>query len=222
MSAPLELGRLELVLGVPPQPRGKRQSARLPRFHAPHQPISAGYWRRLAGQGAGMAEPRWLQPRSCRATRASIACWSWRTRLGVHAPQAIVTGLATADLHVAGNWTGFAAPVVTGNLHLRSVTATIPGIAAPLQVTTAALHLAPDAAAIYDLAGGFAGTHLSFTGSLQVPRRLSDESLPDRVPVARRPVVHRRAERRDESARAEAAVVRHTAGEPAAIACSRS
>jgi AsmA-like C-terminal region len=38
-----------------------------------------------------------------------------------------------------------------------------------LQITTAALHLAPDAAAIYDLAGAFSGTHLSFTGSVQVP-----------------------------------------------------
>jgi hypothetical protein len=89
---------------------------------------------------------------------------------GVRAPQAVINGLATTDLHVAGNWTGFAAPVVTGNLRLHSVTATIPGIAAPLQITTAALHLAPDVAAIDDLAAGFSGTHLSFTGSLQVPK----------------------------------------------------
>lgn len=88
----------------------------------------------------------------------------------VPVPHATLTGLANADLHVSGSWTGFAAPVVTGNLHLRSVTAAIPGIAAPLQVATAALHLAPDAAAIYNAAVAFTGTHLSFTGSLQIPR----------------------------------------------------
>jgi hypothetical protein len=90
--------------------------------------------------------------------------------LAIPAPNATITGTATADLHVSGAWSGFAAPLVTGNLHLRSVTAAIPGIAAPLQVTTAAVHLAPDAAAVYDVAATFAGTHLGFTGSVQVPR----------------------------------------------------
>jgi hypothetical protein len=97
---------------------------------------------------------------------------------GIHAPQATITGLATTDLQVAGNWSGFAAPMVTGNLHARSVTAVIPGIAAPLQISTAVILLAPDAVAAYDLAGGFTGTHLSFTGSLQVPRACSGAPCP--------------------------------------------
>jgi hypothetical protein len=39
-----------------------------------------------------------------------------------------------------------------------------------MQVATAALHLAPDAAAIYNANVAFTGTHLSLTGSLQIPR----------------------------------------------------
>jgi hypothetical protein len=88
----------------------------------------------------------------------------------VRAPQASITGLADTDIQVAGTWSRFAPPLVTGNLHLRAVTAAIPGVAAPLHVSTAVLHLAPDAAAVYDLAGSFTGAHLSFTGSVQVPR----------------------------------------------------
>ncbi len=174
MSAPLELGRLEMVLGVPPQPRGKRQTTptmlRISQF-----PLEIG--------GAAPAKAQaWLSREGYNLdvqgdTRINRLL-ELAHALGVHAPQTNVAGLANADLQVAGNWTRFAAPVVTGNLHLRSVTATIPGIAAQLQVTTAALHLAPDAVAIYDLAGGFAGTHLSFTGSMQVPRSCPKSPCP--------------------------------------------
>jgi len=168
MSAPLELGRLELVLGVPPQPRGKTPSLppvamlRISQF-----PLDVGGATPAKAQ-VGLSRDGYNlevqgDTRIDRLLELAHAA-------GVPAPAAIVKGMATADLHVAGNWTGFAAPMATGNLHLRAVTATIPGIAAPLQVTTAALHLAPDAAAIYDLAGSFAGTHLSFTGSVQAPR----------------------------------------------------
>jgi hypothetical protein len=170
MSAPLELDRLELVLGVPPPPQGRHSAPSLPQIpmlRFSQFPLDLG--------GASPAKVQaWL---SHDAYSIDLQGDTRINRLlelahafGVRAPQAAITGLATTDLHVAGNWTGFAAPVVTGNLRLHSVTATIPGIAAPLQITTAALHLAPDAAAVYDLAAGFSGTHLSFTGSLQVPK----------------------------------------------------
>ncbi|MGI9104506.1 MAG: AsmA family protein [Terriglobales bacterium] len=89
---------------------------------------------------------------------------------GIRAPEMKATGSAAADLEVSGNWSGFAAPLVTGNLKLHTVTATVPGFGALLEIASAALHLSPDAAAIYDAAGGFAGTHLNFTGSFAMPR----------------------------------------------------
>jgi uncharacterized protein involved in outer membrane biogenesis len=176
MSEPLELGRLELALGVPPQPKGKASSLpAVPMLRVSQFPLNIG--------GAAPAKAQaWL---SREGYNLEVQGETRINRLlevahaaGVPAPAAALSGAATADLHVAGNWMGFAAPVATGNLHLHSVTATIPGIAAPLQVTTAALHLAPDAAAIYDLAGSFAGTHLSFTGSMQVPRACPQNSCP--------------------------------------------
>ncbi len=98
--------------------------------------------------------------------------------LAIPAPNATLTGASTADLQIAGAWSGFAAPVVTGNLLLRSVTAAIPGVAAPMQLTTAALHLAPDAAAIYNASVAFTGTHLNLTGSMQVPRVCASPPCP--------------------------------------------
>ena len=98
--------------------------------------------------------------------------------LAIPAPNATMTGASTADLHVAGGWSGFAAPTVTGNLLLRSVTAAIPGVAAPMQVATAALHLAPDAAAIYNASVAFPGTHLNLTGSMQIPRVCTSPPCP--------------------------------------------
>jgi hypothetical protein len=170
LSAPLELGQLELVLGVPPPPRDRRAASNLP----PIALLRVSQFPLDIGGAAPAKAQAWLSHDAYNFdvqgdTRINRLL-ELAHALGVRAPQATISGLATADLHLAGKWSGFAAPVVTGSLHLRSVTATIPGIAAPLQVATAALHLAPDAAAIYDLAGSFSGTHLSFTGSVQVPR----------------------------------------------------
>ncbi|MBZ5630361.1 MAG: hypothetical protein LAO06_15995, partial [Acidobacteriia bacterium] len=171
MSSTLLLGQIQFLLGVPGPMRGKPRPTNLP---------STTTVLRLAqfpvdlGASAPAKAQAWFGRNGYNVDLDGDARVNRLLELahafGVHAPQATIAGLATADLNVAGAWAGFAAPVVTGNLLLRSVTAAIPGIAAPLQVTTAALHLAPDAAAVDDLAGSFTGTHLSFTGSLQVPR----------------------------------------------------
>ena len=166
MSAPLELGRVELVLGVPPAPRGRRSAPSLPQI--PMLRVSQ-FALGLGGAMPAKAQA-WLSHEAYSIDLQGDARINRLLELahafGVHAPQAAMTGLATTDLHVTGNWTGFAAPVVTGSLRLHAVTATIPGIAAPLQITTAALQLAPGMASIDDLSAGFAGTHLSFSGSM--------------------------------------------------------
>ncbi len=169
LTTPLKVGDLELLWGSPVT-HGKRKSGSAPANTVLRvSPFSVD----LDAPAPAKAQA-WFAPDAysldlqgdARVNRLLEVAHA----LGVRAPALTVTGLATSDLHVAGNWTRFAAPVVTGNLHLHSVTATIPGIAAPLQVSTAAVHLAPDAVAIYDLAGIFTGTHLAFTGSAQAPR----------------------------------------------------
>jgi AsmA-like protein len=170
LSAPLEVGRVELALGIPPPPRGKRNPPAMPpvtMLRVSQFPLDLG--------GAMPARVQaWLSHDAYSIelqgdTRINHLL-ELAHALGVRAPQAAMTGLATTDLHLAGRWTGFAAPVVTGDLRLHSVTAAIPGIAAPLQITTAALQLTPDVAEIDDLAAGFSGTHLNFTGSVQAPK----------------------------------------------------
>ncbi len=168
MKAPLVFGKLPFTLGVPP-PRARRLAAapastafRFPGFSldlGASSPARVQAWFAHDGYSIDLAGDLLLD----RLLELAHA-------FGVRAPHATVTGAAKADLNVAGSWSGFAPPLVTGNLHVRSATAVLPGVAAPLQVSNAAIHLAPDAAAVYDLAGRFSGTHLGFTGSLQMPR----------------------------------------------------
>ncbi len=169
MSEPLELGQLQLAWGITNGATAKRSAAKIPpeALRVSTFPLDLGAAMPTKAQAWFGNESYSIDVQGdAKLNRLLEVAHAF----GVRAPHIKVSGVAAADLHVSGSWTGFAQPVATGNLHLRSVTATIPGIAAPLQVTTAAIHLAPDAAAIYDLAGAFAGTHLSFTGSFQLPR----------------------------------------------------
>jgi hypothetical protein len=90
--------------------------------------------------------------------------------LGVHAPPHVKKGTARLDLQVAGLWTGFPAPAVTGKAQLRNVTAQLKGLAAPLQISSAELVLAPQKLTLQNLAAGFAGSGLHLSGSVQLQR----------------------------------------------------
>jgi hypothetical protein len=90
--------------------------------------------------------------------------------LGVHAPPPVQRGLAKLDLQVAGLWTGFPAPAVTGKAQLRNVVAPLKGIAAPLQISSAELLLASQNVKVQNLAAGFAGSGMHLSGSVQLPR----------------------------------------------------
>lgn len=172
MKSPLEFGKLPFTLGITTPPVRHAASAaaatalRFPSFSLDlggPSPARVQAWFAHDAYSIGLQGDVLLD----RLLELAHA-------FGVHAPQATVKGSAKADLSVAGNWSGFAAPLVTGNLQVRSATSVIPGVAEPLQVSNAAIHLAPDAVAVYDLAGRFSGTHLGFTGSVHVPRLCSE------------------------------------------------
>lgn len=91
--------------------------------------------------------------------------------LGVHAPPHVTKGTARLDLQIAGLWTGFPAPAVTGKAQLRNVSAQLKGIAAPLQIASAELSLLPQQLKVENLAAGFAGSGMHFSGWLRLPRQ---------------------------------------------------
>jgi len=102
--------------------------------------------------------------------------------LGVHAPPHVKKGTARLDLQIAGLWTGFPALAVTGKAQLRNVTAELRGVAAPLQISSAELVLAPQKLTLQNLAAGFAGSGMHLSGSAQLQRHCpSGETCPAQV-----------------------------------------
>ena len=88
--------------------------------------------------------------------------------LGLPASQPAADGLAKLDLRIAGEWSGFAAPDITGTAQLNAVRAELNGLNAPLEITSASLTLAEDAVRLQNLVTSMAGTQ--WTGSLLLPR----------------------------------------------------
>jgi hypothetical protein len=102
--------------------------------------------------------------------------------VGVHAPPHVKKGTARLDLQIAGLWTGFPAPAVTGKAQLRNLTADLKGVGAPLQISSAELVLAQQKLTLQNLAAGFAGSAMHLSGSLQLQRHCpSGETCPAQV-----------------------------------------
>ena len=91
--------------------------------------------------------------------------------LGLHAPPRVKRGTARLDLQVAGQWTGFPLPAVTGKAQLRNVAAELKGVSTPLLISSAEVVLSPQKVSVQNVAAGFSGATLHLSGSLQLPRR---------------------------------------------------
>lgn len=98
--------------------------------------------------------------------------------VGLAAPGVAATGAARINLQIAGNWSGFVPPQVTGTAQLRSVTAHVDALPSPLQFATATLTLTSSDVSVDNLAASFPGAHLSFTGWVRKPRGCSSADCP--------------------------------------------
>lgn len=92
--------------------------------------------------------------------------------VGVPASQPAADGNARVDLQVAGDWTGFAPPQVTGKAQLASIKAEVSGINAPLEITSANVLLQPEIVSVQNINATIAGS--AWRGSLKLPRQCAN------------------------------------------------
>lgn len=88
--------------------------------------------------------------------------------IGLPASNPPAEGSARIDLHVSGQWAGFARSTVTGSAQLHAVRAEIRGLEGPLEISSANLNLTEDAVKVDSLFATAAGSR--WTGSLSMPR----------------------------------------------------
>lgn len=87
---------------------------------------------------------------------------------GLPAPRMAADGGARLDLQLAGTWSGFAAPRVTGKAQLQTVRAEVRGMNAPLEISAANVLLDHDLVTVQGLSAS-TGT-INWHGSLNMPR----------------------------------------------------
>jgi hypothetical protein len=88
--------------------------------------------------------------------------------IGLPAPRLAAEGSVKLDLQLAGGWSGFAAPRVTGKAQLQSVRAEVRGMNAPLEIASANVLLAQDVVTVQGLAASTGP--ISWRGSITLPR----------------------------------------------------
>jgi hypothetical protein len=77
-------------------------------------------------------------------------------------------GQAKVELQIAGDWSGFPAPIATGAAQLRGIRAEIRGVNSPLQIISGDVQLLRDQIRVQNLTASL-GTS-TWTGSVQMPR----------------------------------------------------
>jgi len=94
--------------------------------------------------------------------------------IGVGAPKIALSGPASIDLAIGANWMAFADPEVTGTAQLKNIRAEVPGLSAPLDISSARVELDR---ARFTLRNASASVgKLSLTGSASFPRSCNGDS----------------------------------------------
>ena len=177
-SNQLKLGAIPFTVvgGARPLPaRHMKPRPMPPPSAAPELQLAVGPFRMQLDGGAPAVLYAWLSRRGYEVNlqgEAQLAKLAQVARtLGVHAPPRVKKGTARLDLQIAGLWTGFPAPEVTGKAQLHSITAGLKSLDAAVQISSADVLLAPQTIRVQNLAATFAGSGLHLSGSVQLARQ---------------------------------------------------
>lgn len=95
---------------------------------------------------------------------------------GLSTTTADLEGFARVSFELAGQWDG--APAIIGSAHLRSITARVDGLRAPLLVPSGTLAVSPNLISLQSQKFSFAGLPLSFSGWVRRPQRCARRGSP--------------------------------------------
>ncbi len=84
-------------------------------------------------------------------------------------------GSAKLDVSVSGPWQGFAAPAILGTAQLRNVRAEMRGLNTPIEISSAAITLAPDAVLMQKISARTGSTH--WNGAVTAPRHCASPGI---------------------------------------------
>ncbi len=93
---------------------------------------------------------------------------------GIGAPRFALTGPATIDLFIGSNWDSLNAPQIGGTALLKDARAEVPGIAAPVEISTALVELAGERLTLHSATAAI--DKVSFSGGASFPRSCSSDS----------------------------------------------
>jgi len=94
--------------------------------------------------------------------------------LGINAPRIALTGPAVIDITVSGAWTDFLSPEVGGSAQIKNARAEVPGLLAPLEISSARVEFNRRRFALHN-ASATVGK-IALTGSADFPRSCDGDS----------------------------------------------
>jgi AsmA family len=94
--------------------------------------------------------------------------------LGIGAPKIALGGTASIDLLVGGNWTSFDTPQVSGAALLKNASAKVPGLSAPVEISSARVEFDGDRFTLQKASVKIG--KLSLNGSANLPRSCDADS----------------------------------------------
>ena len=88
--------------------------------------------------------------------------------VGLPVPRPAAEGTANVNLEVAGGWSAFSAPQISGTAQLQALRAQVKGLNQPLQISSASLQILPGRVEARNVMASVAGS--TWRGSLTLPR----------------------------------------------------